>query len=174
MGRWGGCLAATAAESEHRRFGRYFHPKPSSWERPIDGGVPRPRHTTQPPPIDCYVFASMMLGGGGQRWPQSARTIIDRIGDFSIAEFDPTEPVVELYRQRQPLGVGSPNHTNQWWCYWRRDSYSLGVLERWLVLTLHRLQRRWITEVAHLGVGPVLPMVIAQWRNGVRRSSAYR
>jgi hypothetical protein len=38
------------------------------------------------------------------------------------------------------------------------------------------IAQRWITEVAHLGVGPVLPMpmVIAQWRNGVRRSSTYR
>jgi hypothetical protein len=79
--------------------------------------------------------------------------------------------VVELYRQRQPLGVGSPNHTNRWRCYWRRDSYSLGGIGAVVGVDI---AQRWITEVAHLGVGPVLPMVIAQWRNGVRRSSAYR
>jgi hypothetical protein len=85
----------------------------------------------------------MMLGGGGQRWPQSARTIIDRISDFSIAKFDPTEPVVELYRQRQPLGVGSPNHIriDDGGAIEEEICIVWGGLEWWLVLTLHRLQQ---------------------------------
>ena len=50
--------------------------------RPLDGCVPHPNHTTQLSLIDCCVFVLMMLGFGGQRWPQSTGTIIDRFGDF--------------------------------------------------------------------------------------------
>ena len=84
----------------------------------------------------------MMLGGGGQRWPQSARTIIDRIGDFSIAQFDPTEPVVELYRQRQPLELEAQTIRIDGGAIEEEIRMVWGVLERWLVLTSNRLQRR--------------------------------
>ena len=84
----------------------------------------------------------MMLGGGGQRWPQSARTIIDRIGDFSIAQFDPTEPVVECIvsgnrweLEAQTIRIDGGAIEEEIRIVW-------GVLEGWLVLTLHWLQQQ--------------------------------
>lgn len=77
-------------------------------------------------------------------WPQCTGTIVNRVGDFSIIEFGPTEPSPWLSY------IASGN-------WWELEAQTIridggaieeeirivwGVLKRWLVFTLLRLQRR--------------------------------
>jgi hypothetical protein len=84
----------------------------------------------------------MMLGVGGQRWPQSTQTIIDCVGDFLIPKFGPTEPWLSCTASGNNWEFEAQTIRIDGGAIEEEIHMDWGVSEWWLVQTLLRLQWR--------------------------------